>query len=210
MYLLAFDLINSRLDNTQISKVITAEVIEQISNQYAIDSNLIEIVGGDQLRILHSDVKVLNQLIMHILVLLVTAKLKVRVYVTIGNFVGANEPLAQMTGEIFYRSKELETEIKATKHNNQISIHYLGGDKTEEINLIFNMYSRLVLHKPQYLHALYKSVFENKNQTEIANELGLSQSTVNNQLKKANADLLSSYNRVIINYISEELCKQEN
>lgn len=209
MYLLAFDLINSRLDNTQISKVITADVIEQISNQYAIDSNLIEIVGGDQLRILHSDVKVLNQLI-YILVLLVTAKLKVRVYVTAGNFVGADEPLVQMTGEIFYRSKELETEIKATKHNNQISIHYLGGDKTEEINLMFNMYSRLVLRKPQYLHALYKSVFENKNQTEIANELELSQSTVNNQLKKANADLLSSYNSIIINYISEELCKQEN
>lgn len=208
MYLLTFDIINSKANDIQMRTVITDEVIAQISDKFEIDQKQIEIVGGDQLRIIHCDVTVINQLIIFVLIILTKGQIKARVFLSTGEYVGTNQPINQMTGQIFYRGQELEKTVKKGKLNKNISIHYLGGKNSEEINLIMNMYSRLAFSKPQYLYSLYKYVYEKKSQTQICKELNLSQSTINNQLKKVNVDLVTSYNNIIIKLIREEICSQ--
>lgn len=210
MYLLSFDLIDSKAKDLQMRSIVTSEVEMEICEKYSVSGKNMEIIGGDQLRIMHNDPKILGQIIIFILIKLAEFDAKARIYVTIGDTVGKELKLSHMTGDIFYKSRELEAEMKVKSTNKHNQIYYRGLSKTEQLNLLFISYSRLVLHKPKYLEALYKSVYENKKQTLIAAELGISQSAVNNQLKKVNVDLVTSYNKVISELIEEELWTVDN
>lgn len=210
MILITFDIIDSRKKEVRLNTVFTNTKIEKIRNKFDINTYHIEISGGDQLRLLIEDTNHVIELLIYVYSLLNEYQLKARAFITVGEYSDSTERINVMTGSIFYRNKELETSTKKSKGNKNNFVYYRGNGKTEEINLLLYTFSKLVLYKPEYLKALYLYEYQNLNQVTIASELGLSQSTINNQLIKTNRETISSYNNVISRLIKEEKCKENN
>lgn len=210
MYLITFDIIESRSKEVYISDIITDSIIDQYCHKYGIDRNLIEIYGGDQLRLLHDNPHQLLEILIETFKYLYTNKLTARCFISHGQLNLKTGKISSATGEIFYSNRQLEADVKQDKKIKVNSVFYTGAEKTSELQLIFATLNKLVLHKPEYLEALYYYQFRELSQVETANLIGISQSTVNNQLNKVNHQLISSYNQVISKLIEEELCKVEN
>lgn len=206
MYLMTFDIIDSRTNSVQLSEAINEEVMANYCNLFNIKSNLIEIAGGDQLRIMNGDCTQVLELIVYTLVLLDIHKLKARIFISVGSYEKKDKPINMLAGDIFYKNKELEGFVKSQKLSKANSVYYSGYEKTLEIDLLVQSFAKLVLSKPAYLGPLYLYAFKGLTQTQIADNLMMSQSTINNQLNKVNKDLLASYNTVISNLIEEEIC----
>lgn len=208
MFLISFDLINSSINRLQMSKLISKQSLTEICEKFRIGKNHIEITGGDQLRILHSNTYDVCEIIIYILNILSASKVQARVFISVGDYYDQDQSLGLMTGDIFYRNKDLENETKNVKNSNNNFVYYLGLDKTEEINLLLYSFSKLVLNKLGYLNTLYLYNYKQYTQKQIGELLNLSQSSVNNQLNKANANMVATYNQVIASLIEEEICNQ--
>lgn len=206
MYLLVFDIIDSKLSNTQIIDVIDDQQINRLINKYAISSDYIEIAGGDQLRILCTDYSVIMSLILEVYHLLAIGGLKSRLFITNGS-VSNRGKINTMTGSLFFKNKLLEEKVKEYNKTKDNYIAYDGNMRTQELNLLFNTFSKLCLKKVRYINTLYLYLIENKTQSEIAEFLDIKQPSVNNQLKSANKDIAKDYIQVITKLLQEELCK---
>lgn len=210
MYLMAFDIIDSRKNKIQITDIITDEVIKEYCQKFKIDNNLIEITGGDMFRLVNDNPAQILELIIYTYQLLSTVKLEARCFITVGDINLKNGRINTATGSLFYKNSQLEDDVKKYKNTKVNSIYYDGFDNTEELRLIFKTFSRLILNKPAYLKSLYMYNYQHKSQLEISKIIGISQSSVNNQLNKANSELISSYNQVITKLIEVELCVVTN
>lgn len=206
MYLLVFDIIDSKLSNTQIIDVIDDQQINRLINKYTISSDYIEIAGGDQLRILCTDYSVIMSLILEVYHLLAIGGLKSRLFITNGS-VSNRGKINTMTGSLFFKNKHLEEKVKEYNKTKDNYIAYDGNMRTQELNLLFNTFSKLCLKKVRYINTLYLYLIENKTQSEIAEFLDIKQPSVNNQLKSANKDIAKDYIQVITKLLQEELCK---
>lgn len=205
MYLIVLDVIESRSSKTLLANVFTTKQRQDFIIKYGINPNYVEIGAGDAIRIIHNDTKVILEMIFYLLTLLHKHHLNARVFITVGNVEYA-EPkhISTMYGDIFYKNKNLEMKAKAHKEKNSI-ILYEGNDKSSEINLLCISFSKLILNKMEYIETIYKYRYEQKTQKQIAFDLGLSQSTVANQLLKSNYQLYNQFESVIINQIEEDL-----
>ncbi len=203
MFLLTFDVIGSRDNKISLNKVFN---LNEYIQKYNINSNLIEISAGDQLRIMNDDVNQLFDIVMYTFKLLNEHELCARTFVTLGSY-ELDSKLNTMQGDIFYKSRELELKVKAGTALNGNSIYYAGYEKSEEINLLFESFSKLSLQKAAYIEALYMYIYNQLNQVEVAKVLDVSQSTVNNQLAKSNVKMYNRFEKVITELIKEEMCK---
>lgn len=210
MYLISFDIIESRKHALQLTEVFTNQVVSEYHQKYQIDSGLIEIYGGDQFRLLADNSALIIELVIETFTRLYDYQMQARCFITVGEINNSANQISSATGEIFYQNRQLEADVKATKNPKSNTIYYRGLDKSDEISLLFSTFNKLVLNKPGYLKALYNYHFCGRSQVEVARLIGISQSTVNNQLNKVNSELISSYNQVISKLIEEELCKVEN
>lgn len=206
MYLLVFDIIDSKLSDTQIVDVIDSEQIERLKDDYQISSDYIEIAGGDQLRIICSDYSNIMALILDVYSRLGNGGLKSRLFITNGN-INNDGQINTMTGSLFFKNKSLEERVKEYNKTKDNFIAYDGSLRTQELNLLFNTFSKLCLKKGKYINTLYLYLIENKTQSQIAEILGIKQPSVNNQLKSANKELAIDYMQVITKLLQEDLCK---
>lgn len=207
MYLLIFDLIDSRKKKVILSDIID---IQNFITKFEIDGDKIEITGGDQIRLLSDKPQFLISIILECLAKLGEHGLKARVYVSTGHIERLDVPINEMQGDIFYKAKDLEINSKTEKVIKDNQIFYVGAEHTEELELLFNAFAKLVLHKPNYLNTVVCSVYLGMSQTAIAQELNMSQSSINNQLVKSNANLVLKYQKVIGKLIEEEVWTYNN
>lgn len=205
MYLLIFDIIDSRTKKFDVNLVFNKSYYQE---KYQINSNLIEVTGGDQLRLLSNKPDHLLEIIISTLTHLSNYDLKSRVYVTTGELASFNktDSISTLQGDIFYRAKELELVSKQLSLASDNAIYYSGGPRTAELRLVFASFSKLVLKHSRYIKALDMYVYEQMTQSQIAHKLNLSQSTVNNQLAKSNINMYKDFDTVIRKLIEEELC----
>lgn len=207
MYLLVFDIIDSRLNETQIIDTIDNKQMNKLIAKYTISPDYIEIAGGDQLRILCSNSNVIMSLILDVYRILGNSGLKARLLVTNGEINDTNGKINTMTGDVFFKNKNLEEKVKEYNKTKDNYIAYDGILHTQELNLLFNSFSKLCLKKEKYINTLYLYLVENKTQSEIAKLQGIKQPSVNNQLKSSNKDLALDYIKVISKLLQEDLCK---
>lgn len=203
MYLLVFDIINSRHKKLVLPTIFS---VENHCRKYNIDLDKAEIAGGDQIRILSDQPQKMLEMVIDILATLNKFDLNARVYVTTGTIDIDTVPINGMQGDIFYKMKNLEIASKKGMLETVNQMYYQGNEYTDEISLLLESFAKLVLVKGNYLPCIYMSVYENLSQSKIGQRLNLSQSTINNQLVKANAPLVVRYSRVIGKLIEEDIC----
>lgn len=207
MVLISFDIIESQLQPQQLYELEQEEqLLETIGAKFTIDPKYIEISGGDQLRVLLSDYQYLFELILFIYTRLNQKKLKARVFISKGQLqYNDNTQIGAMAGEIFYKNKKLENKIKESKYLvKENSIYYDGFAKSREINLLLISFSQLIIFHSESLEIIYQYYYQNKTQSQIANEMAIGQSTVTKRLKKANYLYYQDFDEVICQLIKED------
>lgn len=205
MLLITFDVIESRKQTKQLSDFEQDnDFLSKIANKFSLNNEWIEISGGDQIRLLLTNEQDLFEVIMFTLKHINKFGLKVRIFISQGQIVGSGS-LARLNGDVFYKNKTLETEVKLKKQLGfENSCHYLGNHKTEEIDLLLFAYSMLIIKHHEVNSVLYDYYYQKLTQKEIAELDNIAQSTVTKRLQKANAHVYERFVRELTRLIKED------
>lgn len=191
MYLITVDMINSKASKVALEDCFTEDLLNELCSNYNLNRNNMWFHEGDQISVGCEESSSVIELSLNLLLILHQRELLGRVYIVKQNDLLSSN-LALNT-ELRKRQIKLEVHSKSKYKQSLNSIYYSGHSKTNEINLLFISLSKLCLSKVNYLTALYLTVYQGRKQSEIAEQVGLSQAAIVNQLRKANARLLVDF-----------------
>lgn len=197
MFLITFDVIDSRKMSTKLADIINIdEYLSDLCKEYSIYNKNIQIHDGDQIRVLVKKYLSVVEIILDVLSFLISNDIKARVFISCGNIEtkGYNN-LSEADGDMFHKNKKLEETSKNDLNyykEKQCSIRYLGYENSALLDILFLSVSKLCLKKADNIQVIFKKHFKGFTQKQLADELDISQTAIFKKLKASELRYLNS------------------